>query len=86
VSSFAKNFCGGATTHHEGEFRVRSRCDLCGKGTAFGHNVSHSHRKTNRRWLANIQKATIVVGGYPRKMHVCTRCMRTAQKQTGSQA
>jgi large subunit ribosomal protein L28 len=64
---------------------VRSRCDVCGKGTAFGHNVSHSHHKTNRRWLANIQKATIVVEGYPRKMHVCTRCMRTAQKQAVSQ-
>jgi large subunit ribosomal protein L28 len=64
---------------------VRSRCDICGKGTAFGHNVSHSNRKTNRRWLPNIQKATIVVDGYPRKMHVCTRCMRTAQKQAASQ-
>ena len=69
----------------DSEFNVRSRCDICGKGTAFGHNVSHSNRKTNRRWLPNIQKATIVVDGYPRKMQVCTRCMRTAQKHAGSQ-
>jgi large subunit ribosomal protein L28 len=60
---------------------VKSRCDMCGKGTAFGHNVSHSHHKTNRRWFANIQKARIVVGGYARKMQVCTRCMRTQRKQ-----
>jgi large subunit ribosomal protein L28 len=47
--------------------------------------VSHSHHKTNRRWLANIQKATIVVEGYPRRLHVCTRCMRTSQKRAANQ-
>jgi large subunit ribosomal protein L28 len=60
---------------------VRSRCAICGKGTAFGHNVSHSNRKTNRRWLPNIQKAHIVVNGYVRRMQVCTRCMRTERKK-----
>ena len=68
-----------------GDLTMRSRCDICGKGTAFGHNVSHSHHKTNRRWLPNIQKTTIVIDGYPRKLHVCTRCMRTAQKHAVSQ-
>ncbi|MBI4213120.1 MAG: 50S ribosomal protein L28 [Chloroflexi bacterium] len=63
---------------------MRSRCDLCGKGTTFGHNVSHSKRRTNRRWLANIQKTTIMVEGYPRKVHACTRCMRTERKQAAS--
>jgi large subunit ribosomal protein L28 len=60
---------------------MRSRCEICGKGTAFGHNVSHSHHKTNRRWLANIQHAVIVINGYPRKVQACTRCIRTARKQ-----
>ena len=60
---------------------VRSRCDLCGKGTTFGKNVSHSKRHTNREFHANIQKTTIMINGYPRKVHVCTRCMRTARKQ-----
>jgi large subunit ribosomal protein L28 len=60
---------------------MRSRCEICGKGTAFGHNVSHSNRKTNRRWLPNIQKATIVINGYPRHVQACTRCIRTARKQ-----
>jgi len=63
---------------------VRSRCELCGKGTAFGHNVSHSNHKTNRRWLPNIQKARIVVNGYARTLQVCTRCMRTQRKQATS--
>jgi large subunit ribosomal protein L28 len=60
---------------------MRSRCEICGKGTVFGHNVSHSNRKTNRRWLPNIQKAVIVINGYPRKVQACTRCIRTERKR-----
>lgn len=63
---------------------MRSRCEICGKGTAFGHNVSHSNRKTNRRWLPNIQSAVIVVHGYPRKVQACTRCIRTERKRSAS--
>jgi large subunit ribosomal protein L28 len=60
---------------------VRSRCELCGKGTAFGHNVSHSHRKTNRTWLPNIQKARVVRDGRSLRVQICTRCMRTERKR-----
>lgn len=30
-------------------------CDICGKGPGFGKSVSHSHRRTSRRWDPNIQ-------------------------------
>ena len=60
---------------------MASRCEICGKGTAFGHNVSHSNRKTNRRWLANIQNTVIMVNGYPRKVKACTRCIRSERKR-----
>jgi len=60
---------------------VSSRCLLCGKGVVFGHNVSHSNRKTNRRWLPNIQKTSVLVNGTPRRISACTRCIRTIRKQ-----
>lgn len=60
---------------------MASRCDLCGKGVSFGHNVSHSNRKTNRRWMPNIQKTIVMVNGAPRRIDSCTRCMRTLRKQ-----
>jgi large subunit ribosomal protein L28 len=60
---------------------VSSRCELCGKGVAFGHNVSHSNRKTNRRWLPNVQKTIVFVNGARRRIYACTRCMRTLRKQ-----
>ena len=31
-------------------------CQVTGRRPAFGNNVSHSHRKTRRRWNPNIQK------------------------------
>ena len=31
-------------------------CDVCGKTPGFGHNVSHSHRRTKRRFNPNIQR------------------------------
>jgi len=55
-------------------------CQVCGKGVSYGNNVSHSKRRTSRRWLPNVQKATIAVDGVPVSVRICTRCMRTLQK------
>ncbi|MBI4332892.1 MAG: 50S ribosomal protein L28 [Chloroflexi bacterium] len=56
------------------------KCDICGKGSIWGHNVSHSKRHTSRRWLPNIRKTTIMLGGASRRIKICTRCLRTASK------
>ncbi|MBI0383431.1 50S ribosomal protein L28, partial [Streptomyces albiflaviniger] len=29
---------------------MAANCDVCGKGPGFGNNISHSHRRTRRRW------------------------------------
>lgn len=57
-----------------------AKCDNCGKGTSFGHNVSHSKHRTNRPWRANVQRTTIVVEGRNRQVNMCTRCLRTLTK------
>lgn len=56
------------------------RCDLCGKAPSAGHNVSHSERKTNRRWRPNVQKTKFVIDGVSQHVRLCTRCMRTLAK------
>ena len=33
---------------------MAQRCDVCGKGPAVGHRISHAHNVTKRRWLANL--------------------------------
>ena len=56
------------------------KCELCGKTPQFGHNVSHSKRRTNRRWTPNIHPVTITINGQAKKMKLCTRCLRTHNK------
>jgi len=34
----------------------RHKCFTCGKGVAFGNNVSHANNKTKRRFLPNLQR------------------------------
>ena len=58
------------------------KCDLCGKTPQFGHNVSHSQRHTNRRWIPNIHPAKIIIDGKPKRLNLCTRCLRTRNKVT----
>ena len=31
-------------------------------------------------WSANVQRATIYVGGEPKRVKICTRCIRTQNK------
>ena len=38
-------------------------CELCGKHPSFGMNLSHSHRRTKRRWDPNIQRVRALVDG-----------------------
>jgi large subunit ribosomal protein L28 len=61
------------------ERTVASVCDLCGKGPGFGNNVSHSHRRTRRRWNPNIQTVRAVVSGTPKRLNVCTSCIKAGK-------
>jgi large subunit ribosomal protein L28 len=36
------------------------RCELTGIGPMSGHNVSHSNRKTKRRFLPNLHEVTLL--------------------------
>lgn len=58
------------------------KCDLCGKSPQYGHNVSHSKRRTNRRWQLNTQKRSLFIDGRRVRRNVCTRCLRTLHKTT----
>ena len=52
-------------------------CDVCGKGPGFGKSVSHSHVRTNRRWNPNIQRVRALVNGTPKRLNVCTKCLKS---------
>ena len=55
-------------------------CDVCGKGPGFGMSVSHSHRRTHRRWNPNIQTVRARIGGgNRRRLNVCTSCLKAGK-------
>ena len=56
-------------------------CEICGKGTMSGMNVSHSHLKTKKTWKPNIQRVRAVVDGEVKRVNVCTRCLRSGKVQ-----
>lgn len=58
-----------------------AKCSVCGKGVSFGIKVSHSHRRSNKMWKPNIRKVKAVVDGSPKRVYVCSRCLRSGKVQ-----
>ena len=54
-------------------------CEVCGKSPSWGNTVSHSERKTRRRGNPNIQRVRALVNGSPRRLHVCTGCIKSGK-------
>ncbi len=63
-------------------------CDICGKKPIFGNNVSHAHNTTRRRWNPNLQRGRALVDGRPKRLQVCTSCLKAGKviKNTSRQA
>jgi large subunit ribosomal protein L28 len=60
-------------------------CELTGKGTLVGNNVSHANNKTKRRWLPNLQNITFLseVLGSGLKFRVSTNGIRSVEHVGG---
>ena len=60
---------------------MAANCDVCGKGPGFGNNISHSHRRTRRRWNPNIQtvRARLDNSGSRTRLNVCTSCLKAGK-------
>lgn len=55
------------------------KCDICGKQKTFGNKVSFSHSSSNRSWSPNIRRVKAIVDGSPKRINVCTRCLRSGK-------
>ncbi|HEY6857711.1 MAG: 50S ribosomal protein L28 [Mycobacterium sp.] len=55
-------------------------CDICGKAPGFGKSVSHSHRRTSRRWDPNIQTVRVAnPSGNKHRVNACTSCIKAGK-------
>ena len=58
---------------------MAQRCDVCGKGPSVGNTISHAHNLTTRRWLPNPVSMRAMMAGKPRRVRVCTRCLKAGK-------
>ena len=56
---------------------MSKKCTIYGKVASSGNNVSHSKRRTRRKFNPNLQKINILLDGAKKKTYVCTRCIRS---------
>src|SRR3954463_10360944 len=42
---------------------MAKHCDICGKSTVFGQQVSHAHNVTKRTWEPNLQRVRAMIAG-----------------------
>ena len=56
---------------------MANTCDICSKGRLVGNKVSHSNIKTKRVQRPNLQRVHALVDGSPRRIRVCTRCLKS---------
>lgn len=54
---------------------MAQKCEICGKGPITGNRVSHSNRKTKRRFLPNLHKAKVMINGEVKVLRVCSDCL-----------
>jgi large subunit ribosomal protein L28 len=64
------------------------RCEVTGKGVLTGNNVSHANNKTRRRFLPNLQVASLMSDalGKPVRLRLSTRGLRTIEHRGGLDA
>src|SRR5215213_1985002 len=63
--------------HRRTELIMARVCTVCGKGPVTGNNVSHANNRTKRRWYPNLQTVRVLVEGAPRRVRVCTQCLKS---------
>jgi len=64
---------------------MSKRCQITGKTVLTGNNVSHANNRTRRRFLPNLQQATLMSDILDRKirLRICMNTMRTIEKHGG---
>jgi len=64
------------------------RCDLTGKAAQTGHKVSHSNRKTKRRFLPNLCNVTFISDALNRsvRLRVSANALKSVDHRGGLDA
>jgi|UniRef100_A0A7C3V058 large subunit ribosomal protein L28 len=58
---------------------MAKHCEICGKVGIVGHNISHAHNVTKRKFEPNLQRVRAKFQGAVKKIWVCTRCLKAGK-------
>jgi large subunit ribosomal protein L28 len=71
-------FMGFLRSEHTIGVELMARvCAVCAKGPVTGNNVSHANNRSKRRWYPNLQTVRVLVEGAPKRIRVCTQCLKS---------
>src|SRR6266567_3714362 len=80
--------CRRARPLNERYFAMSRRCDLTGKTAQVGHKVSHSNRKTKRRFLPNLLNVSLMSDALGRsvRLRISANALKTVDHRGGLDA
>ena len=62
-----------------------AKCEICEKSLSYGNKLSitrsHISKRTSRTWKPNLRTVKAIVDGQPKKIKVCTKCLRSGKVQ-----
>ena len=58
---------------------MAKKCEICGKSTVTGRQISHAHNVTPRTFEPNLRAVKALIDGAVRTVRVCTRCLRSGK-------
>ena len=60
-----------------------ANCEICDKSVSFGNKLSitrsHISKRSTRTWKPNLRKVKAIVNGEPKRINVCTKCLRSGK-------
>jgi large subunit ribosomal protein L28 len=70
------------------EIAMPRRCALSGKSVQYGHNVSHANNKSKRRFMSNLQVASVLSDalGHSVRLRLTPRGIKTIEHNGGIDA
>ncbi|MBQ9297468.1 MAG: 50S ribosomal protein L28 [Clostridia bacterium] len=60
-----------------------AKCEICDKSVNFGNKLSitrsHISKRSTRTWKPNLRKVKAIIDGEPKRINVCTKCLRSGK-------
>ena len=60
-----------------------AKCEICDKSVNYGNQLSitrsHISKRTTRTFKPNVRTVKAMVDGQPKKINVCTKCLRSGK-------